>query len=112
MPRLQREIPDEARMVSFSTDPDNDTPPVLKAYAKRFGATERWTFLTGPRDAMYSLIQQGFMLPIMAPAGERIVHSTRMMLVDKTGQVRGFYDGTTADADPQIIADIRRLLEE
>jgi hypothetical protein len=35
-----------------------------------------------------------------------------MMLVDKTGQVRGFYDGTTADSDPQIIADTRRLLEE
>jgi protein SCO1/2 len=36
------------RMISISIDPDQDTPAQLKAYAKRFGADKRWTFLTGP----------------------------------------------------------------
>ena len=114
MSRLQGMLPADpnARMVSFSTDPDNDTPEVLKAYAKRFGATDRWTFLTGPKTEIYDLIQHGFLLPIDAPAGARIIHSTRIMLVDKGGEVRGFYDGTTEDADGQIIADMRKLLEE
>jgi protein SCO1/2 len=112
MARLQRMLPEEARMVTFSTDPENDTPAVLKAYAKRFGAGERWTFLTGPKDEVYSLIRNGFMLPIMAPAGAQIVHSTRIMLVDKSGSVRGFYDGTTSEADQQILWDVRRLIGE
>jgi protein SCO1/2 len=112
MARLQRTLPGDARLVSFSTDPENDTPTVLKAYAKRFGATERWTFLTGRKDAMYGLVEHGFMLPIAAPAGAQVIHSTRIMLVDKTGAVRGFYDGTTSDPDGQILEDVRRLLEE
>ena len=112
MARLQRTLPPEARMVSFSTNPENDTPPVLTAYAKRFGAGERWTFLTGPKDEIYDLIEHGFMLPIAAPAGAQVIHSTRIMLVDKTGAVRGGYDGTTSEPDAQILADVRRLLGE
>ena len=114
MALLQKKLPADpnARIVTFSTDPENDTPDVLKAYATRFGATDRWTFLTGPKDEVYNLIQHGFMLPIAAPAGAQIIHSTRIMLVDKGGVVRNFYDGTAMDADGQIIADMRRLLQE
>jgi protein SCO1/2 len=32
---------------SITIDPDNDTPPVLKAYAASFKAGPGWTFLTG-----------------------------------------------------------------
>ncbi len=112
MGRLDRALPPDARIVSFSTDPENDTPTVLKAYAKRFGATDRWTFLTGPKEQVYDLIEHGFMLPIAAPAGAQVIHSTRIMLVDKTGSVRGFYDGTTSEPDARILADVRRLLGE
>jgi cytochrome oxidase Cu insertion factor (SCO1/SenC/PrrC family) len=112
MARLERTLPEEARMVSFSTDPDHDNPTVLKAYARRFGATDRWTFLTGPKDEVYDLIRNGFMLPIDAPPGAQVIHSTRIMLVDKTGAVRGFYDGTTSEPDGQIAADVRKLIEE
>jgi protein SCO1/2 len=112
MARLNRSLPPDVRMVSFSTDPDNDTPTVLKAYARRFGATDRWSFLTGRKDQIYDLIEHGFMLPIAAPAGAQVIHSTRIILVDKTGAVRGFYDGTTSDPDPQISSDVQRLLKE
>jgi len=114
MARLQQKLPpgSDVRLVSFSTDPGNDTPAVLKAYAKKFGAGDRWTFLTGPKEEMYGLIQNGFMLAIAAPPGAQIIHSTKMMLVDKSGTVRGFYDGATGEADGQIIADLRSLLKE
>jgi protein SCO1 len=114
MARLQRKLPADAdvRLVSFSTDPANDTPAVLKAYARKFGAAERWTFLTGPQEKVYDLINHGFMQAVAAPPGAPIIHSTRMVLVDRNGTVRGFYDGTTDEADDGIIADMRTLLEQ
>lgn len=114
MARLQQKLPADAdvRLVSFSTDPGNDTPAVLKAYATKFGATGRWTFLTGPKEQVYDLINHGFMLAIAAPPGAPIVHSTKMALVDRSGTVRAFYDGQTEEPDAQIIGDMRRLLKE
>lgn len=114
MAHLQRLLPEGAgvALASFSTDPKNDTPAVLKAYAKKFGAGERWTFLTGPADEEYDLINHGFMLAATAPPGAPIIHSTKIALVDKGGTVRAYYDGTTEAADADIVADVRRLLEE
>jgi protein SCO1/2 len=114
MSELQHKLPPDAdvRLASFSTDPANDTPAVLKAYAKKFGAAGRWTFLTGPKEQVYDLINHGFMLAVDAPPGAPIIHSTKMVLVDRSGTVRGFYDGTTEDSDAQIIADIQSLLKE
>ena len=76
-------------MVSFSTDPENDTPTVLKAYAKRFGAAERWIFLTGPKEQVYDLIKHGFLLPVAAPAGRQIIHSTKMHAGGQDGDGAG-----------------------
>jgi protein SCO1/2 len=104
----------DVRLVSISTDPEHDTPAVLKAYAEQYKAGPRWLFLTGNKDAIYSLARDGFKLPI-APAtsnGQAIVHSTRVALVDKTGAVRGFYDGVGDLASEGLVADIHRLLEE
>jgi protein SCO1/2 len=103
-----------ARLVSISVDPEKDTPDVLKIYAERFKASERWFFCTGPKDAIYSLARDGFKLPIAdAPAeGGMIAHSTRLVLVDQTGHVRGFYEGGTESSVGELVRDIRRLLEE
>ena len=103
-----------ARLVSISVDPEKDTPAVLKIYAEKFQASERWFFCTGPKDAIYSLARNGFKLPIAdAPAeGGMIAHSTRLILVDRTGHVRGFYEGGTESSVGEVVRDIRRLLEE
>src|SRR5262245_44198000 len=73
MARLQAELagqPD-VRLVSFSVDPDHDTPEVLRQYAERFGADpQRWLFLTGPRDDLYRLIQESFHLAVQQSEGE------------------------------------------
>ena len=114
MARLERKLPADAdvRLVSFSTDPEHDTPAVLKVYAGKFGAPARWMFLTGSKEQLYDLINHGFMMAIAAPPGAPIIHSTKIVLVDRKGTLRAFYDGITEESDGQIIAGVRSLLEE
>jgi protein SCO1/2 len=104
---------DRIRLVSISSDPEKDTPEILQQYAARFRATERWLFLTGPKQAIHDLAFTGFKLPIAeTPAGaEPIIHSTRLVLVDQTGAVRAVYEGIGSDSTEQIVRDVRRLLE-
>ena len=102
------------RLVSISIDPEKDTPAVLKLYAEKFHATDRWLFLTGPKAGIYSLARDGFKLPLAEPAtpGAQIIHSTRLVLIDQSGTVRGFYEATTETGVRDLIRDIRTLLEE
>lgn len=172
---------DEVRLVSFTVDPERDTPPVLDEYAQRFGGAEpgSWAFVTGAPDDVHRLVREGFFIgasratgapvadtspagghgghetsgqgeereagggrdvvPDTIPAGLRegverelrardtvvpprteapspgpaagtagdylVTHSDYLLLVDRTGRVRGIYSGTDA-------GDVRRLLTE
>ena len=91
---VQKELGTEPdlRLVSITIDPEKDTPAVLKLYAEKFQATDRWFFLTGDKAAIYTLARDGFKLPIAEPAepGGPIIHSTRLILIDQAGTVRGF----------------------
>jgi len=109
MAALQRVLPPAVRLVSFSVDPDHDTPEVLQAYAKRFGADpRRWIFVRGEKEALHRLIYAGFRLSLAenraAPPGFQLAHSTRFALVDAEGVIRGFYDS----AQPSFIEALRR----
>ncbi|MFQ5914845.1 MAG: SCO family protein [Nitrospinota bacterium] len=67
MAHLQGEFASEKqfRLVSFTIDPERDTPEVLTAYAKKFGAdSERWLFLTGKKREIYDLVRNGFRLSV------------------------------------------------
>src|SRR5262245_14840377 len=114
MRKLQQVLPGEIRMVSFSVDPGRDTPKALAAYAAEHGATrDRWLFLTGDKQALYDLCVKGFKLPVDDTDGtpvEPITHSTRFVLVDKQGEIRGYYSGTEEDALTQLTADAKKLL--
>lgn len=114
MRKLQKVLPDEIRMVSFSVDPARDTPSVLAQYAKHYAADEqRWVFLTGTREALYDLSIKGFKLAIDDTIGteaEPITHSTRFVLVDRHGQIRGYYSGTEDEGLKQLSEDAKGLL--
>ena len=105
----------DVQLVSFTVDPQKDTPEVLRNYAEHLDAdTTRWTFLTGPKARLYSLIRDGFKLAVVDPgvASPELVHSTRIALVDRGGVIRAYYDATEADAVTKLLADTSHLLRE
>ena len=105
----------DVHLVSFSVDPEKDTPDVLHRYAEKLQAEPgRWDFLTGPKSAIYELSHDGFKLAISdgSDAQGIPVHSTRIVLVDRHGQIRGYYDATEADAVTKLVADTNHLVRE
>ncbi|MGH7702046.1 MAG: SCO family protein [Gemmatimonadales bacterium] len=120
--QADRLLGQQVRLVSFSVDPARDTPEVLREYAGRYGGSpaREWAFLTGdPPEMVQRLIEQGFHLaatplpagPADTVAGYQVMHSVRVELVDRTGQVRGTYQATEPEAMEKLAADLRRLLE-
>ena len=106
---LLSEFPD-VRLVSFSVDPKRDTPEALASYALRFHAQpERWYFLTGDQKVLDALDRRAFMLGNVDGSLE---HSTRFVLVDRHGKIRGYYGAAQDDPTPTLIVDIRRLERE
>ncbi len=114
MGELQKPLRDTSvRLVSFSVDPAHDTPEVLRGYAEKLNAQpDRWEFLTGDKGTIYRLSRDGFKLAAGAAADGQPVHSTRMILVDRAGQIRGYYDATEADAVTRLLADVAHLRRE
>ena len=105
----------DVHFVSFTVDPDKDTPERLREYAGQLHAAPgHWDFLTGPKSEIYNLSVNGFKLAAAARSSENPepLHSTRMILVDRHGQIRGYYDATTADAITKLLADTNHLLKE
>ncbi|MDO6389894.1 SCO family protein [Pontibacter sp. BT731] len=116
MVRVQEAFQDEeqVKLVSFSVNPEHDTPEVLSEYGERYNADPaKWYFLTGDRDKIYNLAQKGFYLPVMKVEGQQdFIHSEKFMLVDKDRYVRGIYDGTDKEDVDRLILEIKVLLDE
>jgi len=112
--RLDRVLPPELgiRLVSFSVDPAHDTPAVLERYARSLSASRRWLFLTGRQKAEEQLrrLSLGFKLALEPGAAtEAILHSTRFVLVDAAGAIRGTYQALDPEALRRLEADARAL---
>ena len=114
MRKLQDTLPAEVRLVSFSVDPDVDTPAVLTEYARKFGADpNRWLFLTGSRESLFKLSKEGFKLAVEDSGGtelEPITHSSRFALVDQRGRIRGYYSMEEPSELAHLVKDAKSLL--
>ncbi|QJB42754.1 SCO family protein [Chitinophaga oryzae] len=101
-------------ILSHTVDPEHDSVPVLKAYAEKHGAdAKNWWFLTGTKKELYALARQGYLVDDGTYTGEEdFVHTQWFALVDKTGQIRGLYEGTKKQDVDKLIDDIDRLMEE
>ncbi len=100
----------DVRFVSFSVDPQHDTPEVLSEYAKRFNAdTSRWTFLTGPKGAIFEAAAGMRLSAIPASADEPISHSTKFLVVDRHGKVVAIYSSGDEAEMKQLADDLRTL---
>jgi protein SCO1 len=104
----------DVHLVSFTVDPERDTPQRLREYAGRLHAQpDRWDFLTGPKSTIYDLSVRGFKLAASEHGVDQgqPLHSTRLILVDRQGIIRGYYDATEADAITRLLADANHLLK-
>lgn len=112
MAALGSRLPQEVQRVSFTVDPGWDTPEVLAAYAERYRAQDgRWIFVTGEKTALYQLCRDGFHLAVgeEGPPDEPITHSTRLVLVDPQGHLRGYYDAEDPAEADRLLRDVRAL---
>jgi len=108
------------RLVSYTIDPEYDTPQVLKDYGTRFQAIEnKWWFLTGTEAELYRVAKNGYMLPI--EKGDSLpelgfAHSGFVVLVDKDLYIRGYYKGINDEFGTNqlktLLEDIGVLMHE
>ena len=112
MASLQRRLPAEILLVSVSVDQKRDTPSVLAEYARRYGAQPgRWIFLTGSQEEILRVVQQGFRLSAAEGGSpqEPVIHSVRFVLVDRGGEIRGYYDSSEPAQVERLIRDAGAL---
>lgn len=114
---LKKERMDDVACVSISVDPERDTPERLREYADALGAeTGRWLFLTGPNRTIRDLAIKGFKIAVQDPeqGDDQIIHSTRFVLVDQKGRIRGYYSAMTEEEelDPSTAGSERGLPSE
>jgi protein SCO1 len=125
MKSLQDLLPatSEAKLVTLTTDPDNDIPEVLKKYGERFNADfSRWTFLTGTKSEIAMLASDSLKLSAVPVKPEQrkddadlFIHTTIFVIVDKQARLRGVFetggDGVdwTNDVQPKLLATVRQL---
>jgi protein SCO1/2 len=125
MKSLQDKLPNDTltKFVTLTTDPDYDSPAILKRYGQHYDADfSRWIFLTGTKSEVANLAAGSLKLgstPI-APkdqlnAADLFIHTTIFVLIDKHARLRGVYETGGQDVDwqdkvrPKLLADIRRL---
>jgi len=128
MRSLQNLLPEESRakLVTLTTDPEFDSPAVLKKYGERFGAdSNRWAFLTGTKGEIAGLAAGSLKLgSVPVKAADRLndvdlfIHTTMFVVVDKHARLRGDFetggDGVdwTNSVEPRILKSIRQLENE
>ena len=109
---VQKDFKDyeDMRFVSFTVNPDYDTPEILSDYADRNRIdTSTWSFVTGNYEDIQSLVGEGFK---MGDVEEIVFHSTQFALVDDKGIVRGYYSGTEPSEHKLLKRDIKYLLKQ
>ena len=122
MRELQQALPKDSsiKLVSITADPQFDTPEVLQNYAKQYGAEQRqWSFLTGQKSQLNELAVTGLKLVVYEKKPEErelpadlFLHSTKFVLVDRRGQIRGWFDGEKAESKGEIVRAVKMLLNE
>jgi protein SCO1/2 len=113
MARLQdraRSLEPALHLVSFSVDPDYDTPERLAEYARGHGASPRmWTFVTGPAGEVRATVERGLRVSMGGPdvpaSPAELSHGTHLVLVDGAGRIRGYYDPDEADVVDRVLRD-------
>jgi protein SCO1 len=115
--RKQLDAGGRVTYVSFSVDPEHDTPAKLKQFATAHGADQPdWFFLTGPLETVREVVTRGFKQAMQLEPPEQgkprnVLHGSHFVLVDRAGTIRGFFR-SDAEGISALRAAAQRLLEE
>ena len=102
----------DTKIISFSVDPEVDTPEKIKEFAKPYEISfENWSFLTGyTQNEIEDLAFKSFKTFVQKPeTGDQVAHGTSFYLVDQNGVVMKDYSGVNDPPYDQIIKDIKAL---
>ncbi|MBU6183235.1 MAG: SCO family protein [Verrucomicrobia bacterium] len=104
---------DGVQLITFTVDPEYDTPPVLAQFGESLGADPaHWQFLTGTPAAINDVVVKGLLQPISREPDGTPAHSTRMVIVDGEGWLRSYHEGLDSEAVQKVMVDIGELLRE
>ena len=103
----------DLKFISITVNPEHDSVEVLKEYADKVHAnTKSWSFLTGDKEKIYDLAFKGFFVNAdkdsIAPGG--FLHSQMLILIDKKGHIRGYFDGTVYSEMKKDLTDAIDIL--
>lgn len=122
MRSVQERLPAGSRagLLSLTSDPEYDTPAVLRSYGTKFGADgERWQFVTGSTAEIRRLAIERLLLVLQdIPEKERqsaddlFLHSTAIVLLDGQGRWRGTVEGLEAGAADRVAQALQALEAE
>lgn len=106
----------DVQPVSFSVDPDFDSPEVLKEYAGQYDVDfSNWSFLTGyDFQTIKELSIKSFRSLVQAPDrdSDQVMHGTSFMLVTPDGKYIKSYDGLDAKEMDLIVEDLNKVLKQ
>ncbi|HZH03268.1 MAG TPA: SCO family protein [Myxococcaceae bacterium] len=110
-----RNLGEAVHLVSFTVDPEHDTPEKLAAFARQYQAGPRsWSFLTGPREALQATLVDGLKVHMTrdGPADDlmSIGHANKFVLVDGQMRVRGYYGVEEPGALDRLVRDVGALI--
>ena len=108
--RAIKETPElaDVRLLSVSFDPQFDTPPVLKAHARKYEADPQvWSFVTGDRDEITRFAARfGVSVERAEQNPIDITHNLRTAIIDPQGRLVKVHTGNSwTPAD--IVADLK-----
>lgn len=97
-------------LVSFTVDPEHDSPEKLLAYAQSHRVSPRmWSFVTGPRDELKKVIVDGMKVHMQRGTDDddlmSIGHGSHFVLIDSKMQIRGYYQFNDAGSIDAILRD-------
>src|SRR5690606_24273008 len=106
---------EDYKIVSFSVDPEVDTPQVLTDYIGHYSVPdlEKWELLTGyEQKEMETFAAESFQALVKNdPNSNQVIHGTAFFLVDQNGTTVKSYDGNMDVPVDNITSDLKALIK-